>query len=180
MQPKQFIVDLNDPEDVAAKVAEGERILREIDQQLEGLTDLQREAQEWRANVEFLASKVAKDPPIDLELRNGNGHVLIEVKTNGNGQPRPGDLVVEIVNREGRIIRAKEVHELLAQEGHDLTPEQVSNALHYAAHDARKISAAEGRGMYAPRDYREPELTSQTAPSATGPTQAQPTDAAAM
>lgn len=179
MQHEPFIVDLNNPEDVAAKLAEGERILRELEEKLASLLDLQRESQEWRANVAFLASKVPEDRRVGLDGGSTNGHIPAEAKNEGNGQPRPGDLVVEIVNREGRIIRAKEIHDILAKEGYDLTPEQVSNALHYAAREAQKISFAEGRGMYAPKTYREPELPGSTAPSATGSLQAQPAGAAA-
>jgi len=182
MQRQPFTVDFNDPADMAAKLADGERILREIEEQLAAYADLQREAQEWRANVAFLATKVPEDRRVDLDdAGRVNGHVRVEVENNGDGNPqsRPGDLVVEIVNREGRIIRAKEVRDLLAQDGYDLTPEQVSNALHYAAREAKRISFADGRGMYAPKTYREPELQGASMAGATGSPQAQPTGAAA-
>jgi len=166
-----FIVDLTSPEDITAKLAEGQRILREIDEQLAGLDDLRRESREWRANVEFLASKVPEHarPNTMVDPSAGSGGFM-QASSNGNGRVRPMELVVEVVNREIRKIRAMEVRAILTQEGNDLTPEQVSNALHYAATGAEPnlILRAPGRGMYAPLAYRESELTDPTALSATG------------
>lgn len=77
--------------------------------------------------------------------------------------PRPaptGDVigvVMEVVNRENRKIRARDVAHVLQSEGHDVSLAGVSNALFYGARRAKppRIAKAEGRGMYAPLTYRE-------------------------
>ena len=162
MARKPFIVDLTDHRDIRAKLAEGKVILGEIDEQLAGFDDLQREAVEWRANVEFLASKLPADddaPQADVVAQSDAGTVLFEAKARRGGE-RALDCVVEVINREVRKIRAIEVHAILKREGHNFTPDQVRNAMHYAAHKAKPalIQAAPGRGMYAPLAYREVEL----------------------
>ncbi len=149
MERNSFPVDLNNPEDIAAKLVEGRKILARIDAQLAPLLDLQRESQELRVNLEFLASK-APDVPESIPANNGNG----------NERPRPGDLAVEVVNREVRPIRARAVRDILASEGHPLELSVVSNALHHAAHKAQRIKAASGRGMYAPLAYMETDFPS--------------------
>jgi hypothetical protein len=160
MKRDPFTVDLTNPDDMAAKLAEGERILREINEKLAALYDLQRESQEWRANVEFLASKVPDDRRANLHHDNGNGNVA--AKQNGSGRAKLRSFVVAVVNREVRKIRPIEVRDILASEGHDFSPEQVSNALHYAAQgtNPKLIQKARGRGMYAPLEYHEAELPS--------------------
>jgi hypothetical protein len=157
MERAPFRVDLTDPVDIKAKLADGRRILREIEDQLASLDRLQRESREWRANVDFLASKIGATEP-DAVAQTGSGTTVVEAK----GGERPGtlQLVVEVINREIRKLRAIEVHAILAREGHDLNADQVRNALHYAAHKANPplIQAPPGRGMYAPLTYREVEL----------------------
>lgn len=174
MPRNSFIVDLTDPRDIRAKLAEGEDILKEIDKQLAGFDALQREAREWRANVEFLASKLPSDeqvdendrPQTDIVAQTTGGTVAVEAKAH-RGE-RTLDCVVEVVNREVRKIRAIEVHAILEREGRDFTPDQVRNTLHYAAHKAQHplIQAAPGRGMYAPLAYREVEQAGPTGDTA--------------
>jgi hypothetical protein len=159
MERAPFIVDLTDPQDIKAKLIEGERIFREIEEQLASLDRLQRESQEWRANVQFLASKIPDaGPNSDAVAETATAPMTAEPKPE---RGRPLDVVVEVINREVRKIRAIEVHAILAREGHDLAPDQVRNALHYAAHKATPalIQAPPGRGMYAPLAYREVELS---------------------
>ena len=174
-----FVIDLRNPKDLVAKYGDAVAILEAKKQELASLRDLERDVAKWQSVVDFLASQI----PDGIEGTPDESHLDIPETPNGrNGSsaPRPMDLVVEVVNREIRKIRAKEVRDILASEGHDLTPEQVSNALHYAAHGAKKIADAPGRGMYAPLAYKETELPDPTATlGATGPAQAQPTDAAA-
>lgn len=157
-----FIVDLTDPHDIQAKLADGERILREIEEQLASLDNLQGESREWRANVEFLASKIPDaSQESDAVAETGTSTVDVGAKSEGE-RDRPLGVVVEVVNREIRKIRAIEVHATLEREEHDLSPDQVRNALHYAAHKAKPplIQGALGRGFYAPLAYREVELPS--------------------
>jgi hypothetical protein len=65
------------------------------------------------------------------------------------------DLVADVVNRNARTIRAREVRDILEAEGYRVTSDQVSNALNYAARQNR-IQTAEDRGMYAPLGFRDP------------------------
>ena len=62
---------------------------------------------------------------------------------------------MEVVDRENRKIRAADVGAVLRDEGHDLSAQSVSNALHCAAHRANRIKPAQGRGMYAPLSFEE-------------------------
>lgn len=108
--------------------------------------------------------------------------VLLERLAGGDGAPAPADtpdrqpaedappaaavapvdqpleLVVEVVNRELRPIRSKDVAKILRNEGHEFENVTVSNALHYAAVRAKppRVKRTGGRGFYAPLDY-EPQ-----------------------
>jgi hypothetical protein len=187
MPADPFTINLNDPADLVVKHGEATKILEVKQQRLAELRDVEREVRKWQSTVDFIASQLPEDAlRVDTRKFYGGGTVVAHghaVKSfsqaNGNRYvPRPGDLAVEVVNREVRKIRSIEVRDILAQEGHDLDPQAVSNALHYAAHEAKKIKVAEGRGMYAPLAYDETEPPSPTAPSATAP-QAQTADAMA-
>jgi hypothetical protein len=159
MVAEPFIIDLNDPADLVVKLGEARAIVEVKEQELARFHDLEREVRKWRSVVAFLLSQLPSEPDM-ASASNGNGRRL-----------KPMDLVVDVVNREVRPIRAKEVRRILLDEGHQLSSSAVSNALHYAVTGAKKIVKAEGRGMYAPLGYREPQLPD---PPATGPTQAQP------
>lgn len=146
-----FVINLSDPTDLRSKYRQAIAILKVKD----------REAVRWQSVVDFLESQL---PP--KELPTGDEIATGVAEGEGNGQPEVGDngqtrpiveLVVEIVNRRPRVIRAREVREELMRHGYDLTSDQVSNALHYAAHEARKIKSMPGRGYYAPFSYKETE-----------------------
>ncbi len=68
----------------------------------------------------------------------------------------PVELVIELVNREPRKIRSRNVGAILRQEGHRISNTAVSNALYYAASDrgGNKIQQI-ARGWYAPLSYSD-------------------------
>jgi hypothetical protein len=164
MEREPFIVDFTDPRDMAAKLTEAERILDETHQKLAEVAPLQRKAQEWQVNVDFLRAKIGSAAPQALPSSNGSaspGHGASNGVGASNGAAR-ADVqthVVGVVNREVRKIKASDVRDTLASEGHVFTPEQVSNALHHAANGPKLIQKIPERGMYAPLAYREVELT---------------------
>lgn len=177
MDSGSFVIDVNSPQNLAARHREAVVILEAKQEELASLHDLERQVTKWQAVVDFLASQLPDIEP--MPPRNGDA-------PNNGGKPdlrgaSIGDLAVEVVNREVRKIRAKEVRAILNAEGHDYSAEQVSNALHYAAHSSKRIQAAPGRGMYAPLGYKENDLPRPPAANgATGSTQAQPEGAMAL
>lgn len=177
---KPFVIDLDDPQSLVARHAEAEAILSGKRQELDRLHELVREVKKWESVVAFLASQLPQQPPKPKPAVSttapANAATAPTVSTRQvDMQPGPGDLAVEVVNREVRKIRSAEVRDILVREGHDLTAQAVSNALHYAAKSG-KIKPAPGRGMYAPLAYQEVELPS---PNGTDSPQAQTPDAAA-
>ena len=161
-EPDRFVIDLKDPEDLRAKLAEAVRILRAKTDQLERVRKLQAEVVEWQATVAFLRARVPEQEH-PQSIRPVVGQRSSEAATaDANGRPPSArtvvDLAVEVVDREVRAIRALAVWKTLMNEGHDLDRVSVSNALHYAAHKAKRIKPARGRGMYAPLAYAEPDL----------------------
>lgn len=152
MEPEPFVIDLNDPADLAAKHRKAVAIVTQLERDLAEVQALERRIAQWQARAAFLASQLPEAPsepdPEPESARNGDGRRERRERNDGLTE-----LVVEVVNREIRAIKSKRVHALLAGEGHDLTPSSVSNALHYAAHGVKKIRVAPGRGMYAPLAY---------------------------
>jgi hypothetical protein len=170
MDRQPFIVDFNDPKDIASKLADAERILDETNQQLAEVVPLQRKAEEWRVNVEFLRSKVGS-AVTEAQRVSANGTALSRPPANADAPVQAGAVagerpdvqshVVGVVNREMRKIKASLVRDILADEGHDFSAEQVSNALHHAATGPKLIQKWPERGMYAPVGYQEPPLRIQ-------------------
>jgi hypothetical protein len=148
MEQEPFIVDLNDPVDMAAKLPQAERILDETNRELAQIAPLQRKAREWQLNVEILRSKLAIAPQ-----PSSNGTAAAQSAPNGGERADVQSHVVGVVKREMRKIKASLVREILADEGHDFSPEQVSNALHHAATGPKLIQKWPERGMYAPLGY---------------------------
>lgn len=148
MAHESFIVDLNDPSDMREKLLEARAILDSHEASLRDLETIQRLVEAWRVRVAFLESQVPEEP------READG-----APPSSASVPPIGDLVVEVVARENRKIRSKDVRAALLAEGHEFSPNQVSNALYYAAHTANppRIRTAIGRGMYAPLGYQELE-----------------------
>lgn len=148
MEPAPFIVDLNDPSDMREKLTEARSILDSHEASLRDLDRIQRLVETWRVRVAFLESQVPEEP------REATGTPPSDAVA-----PPIGDLVVEVVGRENRKIRSKDVRAALLADGYEFSPNQVSNALYYAAHTANppRIRTAIGRGMYAPLNYQELE-----------------------
>lgn len=147
-----FVVDFDDPADLVLKHGRAVVMLAGKRRQLQEIRDLERQVEIWEARVRFLASQIPEPAePGHVAATNGNGR-----KRNAQGSVL--DLVVEVVNREPRPIKAKTVYTILAEEGHDLTTSAVSGALNYASREGGpgRIRTAVGRGMYAPLDYPEP------------------------
>jgi hypothetical protein len=155
-----FVVDFNDPADMAAKLAQAERILDETNEKLAQVEPLQRKAVEWRMNVDFLRAKLGSGAPSPAGSSNGTaaaGHTITGHTIAGE-RPDVQTHVVGVVNREMRKIKASLVRDILADEGHDFTAEQVSNALNHAATGPKLIQKWPERGMYAPLGYQEAPL----------------------
>jgi hypothetical protein len=153
-------VDLANRDDILAKLPEAEKILSLMERDLE---EQQRERDRWRDLVDVLRS-IAGTP-------NGDAHDPRPPAT-GNNPPSYSpmqDLVVGVVDREVRPIRAKEVAALLHAEGHDVSGDSVSNALWQASKENKRIQRL-GRGVYAPLAYKEDpiSLDSAAAGAATG------------
>jgi hypothetical protein len=154
MDREPFIVDFNDPADITRRLADAERILDETNQKLADVVPLQRKAQEWQANVDFLRSKTRSAAP-QAALAPNDTAAPAQAVSNGGERPDVQSHVVGVVNREMRKIKASLVRDTLAAEGHDFSSEQVSNALHHAATGPKLIQKWPERGMYAPLGYRE-------------------------
>jgi hypothetical protein len=164
MEQEPFIVDLNDPADMAAKLPQAERILDETNRELAQIAPLQQKAREWQLNVEILRSKLDAVAP----QSSSNGTAAAQSAPNGGERADVQSHVVGVVKREMRKIKASQVRELLADEGHDFTPEQVSNALHHAATGPKLIQKWPERGMYAPLGYDEASPQPQATPPLQG------------
>lgn len=160
-----LVFDFSDRADMRAKLPAAQKRLTELEAALREQT---REVEDWREIVALLMRRA--------DQGSASSSVPEVPKGPWNLPPReaqPLDLVVEVVNRDRRKIRSKDVAHILRQEGHDLVNNVVSNALFYAANRAdppRVVGANElGRGFYAPlgfnaNDEREPRPLPQTNP----------------
>lgn len=159
MSEFSLTVDFADRADVRAKLPEAKAALTRMEADLR---DRQEYVDGWREFVNLLERRAGLLPPAivlpepepePLARAEGRGDVV----ARSSSPPQPLDLVVEVVNRETRKIRAREVTEILAMEGHGLAKSTVSNALYYAAEraDPPRVKAAQGRGFYAPLGFEE-------------------------
>ena len=156
MDRDTFIIDLEDPEDVVAKFQVAQ----------DRVTELRRELTKWEARATFLCTQLPID---DREHPRGEEAEQARVEP-----PRPeppasaeetpaatgtntgiGELAVSVINTAGRPVRSVWVCRQLEQQGHDVTPTMISNALHYAARTGKLQKWPKGRGVYAPADYHE-------------------------
>ena len=148
LSDRPFNVNLNDPTDIYDKLVEARGILAEYETSLTDLQRIERLVDTWRGNVSFLESRIPEEPrqPTHVADPQQPGAALLI-----------GDLVVEVVERENRKIRSKDVRAALLADGHSFTGNQVSNALYYQAITAKppRIRTASGRGMYAPLDFQD-------------------------
>jgi hypothetical protein len=143
--PRSLQVDLADRKDISAKLPEAERVLALMEQELE---EKQRDIDSWRDLVGVLRGIVGKEA-------HGNAHVPQSAPPSAPAPALPQsyspmqDLVVGIVERENREIKAKEVAQILRSEGHELASDSISSALWQASKDDKRIRRL-GRGLYAP------------------------------
>jgi hypothetical protein len=149
MEHDQFLVDLKNLNDIRAKFADAQAILSKHKKELDRLREVEREYQDWSEIVEFLRARVPAEVEADRAHAAAPGHASEPPATPVSV------LAAEVVNREMRKIRSREVCQILQDEGHDVTPNTVSNALYYATHKAKSIKTAAGRGMYAPLAFEE-------------------------
>lgn len=161
---RSFQVDFADREDIRAKLPMAEGILRDMER---SITEQLAEFESWKSYVELLRTRVgasAPPPPLHPSMAPGTPTPPAEPASapaatpdtnDQGGRPQLQDMVVDALNRVGRPIRAKDLREILVNEGHDLTPDSVSNALWYAAERLGTVVRVK-RGTYAPLSYIVP------------------------
>jgi len=156
-------IDFTDPEDIRAKLPTAKRQLEVMEAAFRKQAG---EMEDWRDYVGMLVRRAERLGVVDTSAASdetqGTDPADPETTPKTQEQRRPAagqpvDLVVEVVNREIRKIKAKAVADTLRSEGHDLPNVTVSNSLFYAAKrvSPTRIKVAEGRGFYAPLGYVE-------------------------
>jgi hypothetical protein len=150
-------IDFADRADVRAKLPEARHILEEKAETLRAAND---EYQDWAGYVEMLEQRAGtRDSGVPNTTPPVAKPAAPAVRDDQAPKPAeaPTDLVVEVVDRENRKIRAQDVWAILRDEGHELAKVAVSNALFYAAKRAKppRLKQADGRGLYAPLNYQE-------------------------
>lgn len=161
MENESLSVDFADRADIRAKLPHAREILAGREARLR---DAREQVRGWMQLVELMERLSGVGVAIETQARD-TGATPDVTPPPAVEQPqeptpktsRPVDLVVEVVNREHRKIRSKDVARILQREGHDLSLTAVSNSLHYAAARAEppRVRKAQGRGFYAPLDYQE-------------------------
>lgn len=167
MDADSLRVDIADIEDVRAQLPRARAILARKRQALERC---QADHDSFLELVELLAKRAGVDME-DSPQRH-------EPAKNGSVDGTSSDvaLVVAVVNRANRAIRAKTVKTMLANEGHILEGDKVRDALYYAANRRKPplIQSLPERGYYAPVNFRRSEQDaifsngSETSPTETG------------
>lgn len=141
----QLPVDLADPSSIAKALAEAESKLGQWEadfvQKDQARTEALRQVAYWRHIVATMQGLINGKASVEQHLSNLQA------------------VVVGVVNRDVRKIRAKDVAQILKKEGHDISGDSVSNALWYAAEklDPKPIQRV-GRGYYAPLTYKEDDI----------------------
>jgi hypothetical protein len=148
MDTDSLRVDLADMDDVRAQLPRACDILK---RKRDALALCQSDYDSFRELVELLAKRAGV--PFD----EGDGDD--DASATGTQTPSRGDvlsLVVEVVGRENRPIRARDVQRVLRAEGHELVGDSVRDALYYAAkrREPPLIQSLPDRGYYAPLSYR--------------------------
>ncbi len=149
--PDSLQVDLASASDIKEKLPRAESILSQME---DDLRRQQREIDRWRSLVEVLRS-VADAGAGGASVSVEPSPALSEQASDQESLSPVQDLVVEVVNREIREIRSRDIRDILLEEGHSLNAESVSNSLWNAAEKAQKIQRIR-RGWYAPLDYVKP------------------------
>jgi hypothetical protein len=142
-----FNIDLANPASISEKLPEAEAILEKVQEQF---SQKREELVHWQNLVTWLQA---------LE-RAASGGDAVATTAQGQHLTQLQALVVGVVNREVRKIRAKDVTDTLRSEGHDISGDTVSNTLWYVAEKItpKPIQRA-GRGFYAPLAYKGDETT---------------------
>jgi hypothetical protein len=149
-------VDFYDPDDIRAKLPFARKRLNTEEAALRAQTE---GVEELRDFVALLERRVKLSGPASVAHDTTPSYAATDLPNqppkSASREAQPLDLVVEVVNRENRKIRAKDVAETLRSEGHDMPNMVVSNALFYGAKraDPPRIQSAAGRGYYAPLGY---------------------------
>jgi len=151
-------IDFSDRADVRGKLPHARRI-REAKR--EALLVARAEWEDWEDYVKTLERRagVSDRSMVADEAENAQGQQVAPPAAQRSRPDSSGvaplDLVVEVVDRELRKIRAQHVWAILTDEGQELSKVAVSNALFYAAKRAKppRLKRAEGRGFYAPLGY---------------------------
>lgn len=148
---KSLQVDLANPENIIEKLTEAEAVLEKIRREFEEKRD---ELAHWHRLVAWMQALARADAAGQAVVPSPSGQHLTELQA----------LVVEVVNRETRRIRARDVTDILQAEGHDISGDTVSNTLWYVAEkvDPKPIQRA-GRGFYAPLTYKGDEMAREAA-----------------
>jgi hypothetical protein len=142
-------VDLADVNDIRAKMSQADRILR---QKARTAIDSVEDYQSFRELVTYLAKRAGSAPPRD-DLAGVTAPRLDGNASSQESGPTVLDLVVGVVKRDSRMIRPRDVRDILEGEGHTFeSPDSVSNALNYAAR--RDLVRVVERGWYAPLSFR--------------------------
>lgn len=170
MDTDSLQVDLGNRDDVRAKLPLAKRI-RERKRAI--ANEAVADAEFWDGHVEYMSRIAGLDPephaepkpdvpdePRELDRddveHEQTGSLGPAASSRNTEKTPPGPLAVEVVNREARKIRLKDVQRILEREGHTFSEDAVRNALYYASQKrgGHKIKAA-GRGWYAPLAYDE-------------------------
>jgi hypothetical protein len=148
METDSLRVDLSDPEDVRRALPLAEAIVKRKEAVLD---EAQNAFNLWLRHFNYLKSVAGEQQEGAGSQQTPEPDTSPNGSASGKADRSPSELVIEVVNREVRRIRAREVHAILASEGHDLDKAAVSNALYYAAsvRGGERIKQV-GRGWYAP------------------------------
>jgi hypothetical protein len=161
MDTESLRVDLADMDDVRAQLPRAREIL---ERKRIALERSQADHDSFRELVALLAKRVGVD--LDDSAPTDRADLA------GDSPQRRSDAlsaVVELVNRENRPIRARDVQEILTREGHALVGDAVRDALYYAAkrREPPLIQSLPERGYYAPLSY-QPEEAEMFSGASTG------------
>lgn len=153
-------IDFTDRDDIRAKLPAARERLTEMER---ALREQSQEVDDWRILVETLTRR-AEVPIVPADKDVLEQEASNSVTYSQAGPVEPLDLVVEVIDREIRKIKSKDVADILRSEGHAVENVVISNALFYAAKRAKppRVKTAEGRGYYAPLTYQEEAPASAT------------------
>ena len=147
--PKSFTIDLADPSNLGERLPEAEAKLDSLEQELKTKFS---EVVRWRrmvAAMQTLARAGESDGSAIVPATADHQH-LTELQTR----------VVNVVTREVRKIRAKDVTDILHAEGFPISGDSVSNCLWHVAEKVKPSPIKRvDRGFYAPHEYQEGDLT---------------------